>query len=58
MSSQHSLQYGNTVIAYELTYADREKLAIHVHPDTSVSVEAPLDSDFALIKEKVRKRAA
>ncbi len=58
MSNQRSLQYGNTSIAYELSYTEREKLAIHVHPDTSVSVEAPLDSDFAHIEEKVRKRAA
>lgn len=53
-----TLQYGNTTIDYELSYSDREKLAIHVHPDTSVSVEAPLDSDIARIEEKVRKRAA
>ena len=58
MSSQHILQYGNTVIAYELTYADREKLAIHVHPDVSVSVEAPLGSNFPHVEEKVRKRAS
>jgi predicted metal-dependent hydrolase len=58
MSNQHSLQYGSTTIAYELSYTDREKLAVHVHPDTSISVEAPLDSDFARIEEKVRKRAA
>lgn len=58
MSNQHSLQYGNTSIAYELIYADREKLAIHVHPDASVSVEAPLGSNFSRIEEKVRKRAA
>ena len=58
MSNQHSLQYGNTLIAYELSYADREKLAIHVHPDASVSVEAPLGSDLFRIGEKIRKRAA
>ena len=58
MSSQHILQYGNTSIAYQLTYTDREKLVIHVHPDASVSVEAPLGSDFTRVEEKVRKRAA
>ena len=58
MNNQHSLQYGNTSIAYELNYTDRKKLAIHVHPDASVSVEAPLGSDFARIEEKIRKRAA
>jgi predicted metal-dependent hydrolase len=50
--------YGNTSIPYTLTYTDRDTLAIHVHPDTHVTVEAPLESDFARIEEKIRKRAA
>ncbi len=54
----HTLQYGHTKIIYQLTYTDRETLAIHVHPDTSVSVEAPFDSDFTEIEKRVRKRAA
>ncbi len=52
------LKYGNTSIEYTLTHTDRETLAIHVHPDTRVTVEAPLDTDFARVEEKVRKRAA
>ena len=57
-ATMHTLQYGNTAIKYALTYADRETLAIHVHPDTTVAVEAPLESDFREIEKRVRKRAA
>jgi predicted metal-dependent hydrolase len=56
-TKEHSLEFGTTTIAYTLTYAERESLAIHVHPNTQVTVEAPLDSDFDQIEEKVRKRA-
>ena len=52
------LQYGKTAINYQLSYTDREKLAIHVHPDTSISVEAPLGSEFSEVEKRVHKRAA
>jgi predicted metal-dependent hydrolase len=58
MTSRHILQYGTTAIHYELTYVERTTLAIHVHPDGRVRVEAPLGTEFALVEEKVRKRAA
>jgi predicted metal-dependent hydrolase len=57
-SSEHSLKYGTTTIAYTLTYAERETLAIHVHPDNQVTVDAPLDSELADVEKRVRKRAA
>lgn len=53
----HFIQYGNTRINYELSYAERAKLAITVHADLRVAVEAPTDSPIELIEEKVRKRA-
>lgn len=56
--SHHILQYGTRSIAYTLTYTDRKTLAIHVHPDTSVTVEAPLGADFVQIEQKMHKRAA
>jgi predicted metal-dependent hydrolase len=56
--TMHTLQYGNTAIEYALTYTDRETLAIHVHTDTRVAVEAPLESEFTEIEKRVRKRAA
>ena len=57
-SSHHSLKYGTTTIEYQLTFKERETLAIHVDPDAKVTVEAPLDSDFSLIEKKIRKRSA
>jgi predicted metal-dependent hydrolase len=56
--TSHLLEYGNTIIEYQLTYTERETLAIHVHPDTRVTVEAPLGSEFAEIEKRLHKRAA
>ncbi len=53
----HHIRYGTTVIEFSLIYCDRKTLAVHVHPDRSVTVEAPLDSDFERVESKVRKRA-
>jgi predicted metal-dependent hydrolase len=50
--------YGNTNISYRLTYTERETLAIHVHPDTRVTVEAPHGSDLAEIEKRLHKKAA
>lgn len=55
---RHTVQYGTTTIEYEVTYTDRSTLAIHVHPDTHVTVEAPLNTDMMLIEARVLKRAA
>ena len=53
-----SFTYGSTAIAYRLDYVERETLAIHVHPDLRVSVEAPLGSEPAEIEKALHKRAA
>ncbi|MFH1634708.1 MAG: SprT family zinc-dependent metalloprotease [Chloroflexota bacterium] len=58
LSKTFRVSYGNTNIEYTLTYVDRETLAIHVHPDTTVAVEAPLESEFPEIEKRVHKRAA
>jgi len=57
-SIARTLEYGQTSIDYQLTYTERETLAIHVHPDIRVTVEAPLGSEFAEIEKRLRKRAA
>lgn len=56
--SEHTLQYGATSIDYDLGYTDRITLAIHVHPNLRVTVEAPLGSDFAEIEKHLHKKAA
>jgi predicted metal-dependent hydrolase len=55
---QKTLEYGKTSIDYQLSYTDRETLAIHVHPDLHVTVEAPLDSEFSEIEKRLYKRAS
>lgn len=55
---EHVLHYGTTTIRYELTYTERTTLAIHVHPDMRVTVEAPPQTELAVIEGRVRKRAA
>ena len=56
-TSVHTLHFGDTAIEYTLTYAARKTLAIHVHPDRSVTVKAPAGSDFAAVEGFLRKRA-
>lgn len=57
-STFHTLEYGTTTIEYHVVFAERTTLAIHVHPDSSVIVEAPEGTDLAVIQERVHKRAA
>jgi len=54
----YTLTYGSTLIPYQLDYSARAKLAIHVHPDLRVTVDAPLGSDFAEIEMRLRRKAA
>jgi predicted metal-dependent hydrolase len=57
MTEKLFINFGSQKINYELIFKQRKQLAIHVHPDLSVQVEAPPDTEFALIEEKLRKRA-
>jgi predicted metal-dependent hydrolase len=54
---RHYIQYGDTVIEYELVYARRATLTISVEPDLRVSVIAPPQADRESIAATVRKRA-
>lgn len=53
-----TVKYGNSSIHYHLKFCERKTLGIKVHPDKSVYVSAPMDSDMNSIKEKVRTKAA
>jgi len=55
--SRHSVLYGQKTIAFSLLYCERKTLEIAVHPDRTVLVKAPVQSDIALIEKKVIKRA-
>jgi len=54
-----TLTYGDERIRYQVCHVPDqvEKVAIHVHPDGSVQVDAPIDSALPNIKQAVQKRA-
>ncbi len=52
----NSVQYGKTIIYYNLKRANRKTLAIEVHPDLSVVVIAPMESTLTDIEAKLIKR--
>ncbi len=54
---KRSFFYGQKTIDYNLFFTDRRSLEIAVHPDSTVVVKAPLDSDISLIEKKLHKRA-
>jgi predicted metal-dependent hydrolase len=56
-TTTHVLLYGETQIPYTLTYAPRKTVAIHVYPDGSVVVKAPLGSSFAAVEAFLHRRA-
>jgi len=58
MEQQRTYQFGNTSIQYSLIFSERSTLAIHVRPDLSVLVDAPIGSDLVEIEKRIHKRAA
>jgi predicted metal-dependent hydrolase len=54
-----TLQYGDTLIDYRVFFvtSKRRRIAIHVHSDGSVQVDAPTQTSLAEIKQAVGKRA-
>jgi predicted metal-dependent hydrolase len=54
-----SFRYGDERIEYEILFtpAKRNRVAIHVHPDGSVQVDAPQEQDLPTIHRAVLKRA-
>lgn len=55
---EDKVSWGRTVISYGLEYSERNTLAISVHPDLSVTVKAPINTELHAVREKVLKRAA
>ena len=56
-AGNYALQYGNTRLEYELIFSERKTLAVHVYPDSSIVVDAPLGSEMEEIEASIRKRA-
>lgn len=57
-SEKRSVQFGETLIEYRLQRGERKTLAIHVYPNGSVVVDAPLTANEDAIAAKVKKRAS
>jgi predicted metal-dependent hydrolase len=58
LAGQHRIQFGTSTIEYELVYSERKTLALHVYPDGSVVVDAPLGTELPSVEAKVQKRSA
>ncbi len=56
-NDEHSVVYGRKTIDFSLFYCDRKTMEIAVHPDSSVIVKAPLQTDITRIEKKIIKRA-
>lgn len=52
------IQYGATIIDYDIEFASRKTLSICVNPDSSVCLKAPVDATLEQIQQKVHKRAS
>ena len=55
---ESELDYGTSVIRYNLAFESRRTLRIEVHADASVWVKAPLGTDTMLIRNRLLRRAA
>ena len=52
----HRLTFETFTLEYTLVFSKRKTLGITVKPDEKVIVKAPINTDLALIEEKIRKR--
>ena len=59
MMAHWSFRYGDQQFEYEVVFTSvlRQKIAIHVHPDASIQVEAPEGEDLGKVHSGVVKRA-
>ncbi len=55
--TRDSIQYGATVIEYDIEFAQRKTLSICVNPDSTVCLKAPINATLEQIQQKVHKRA-
>lgn len=53
----HKIEYGTTIIDFELQYSVRKSLGITVTPELNVRVVAPYNVPIDRIRERVEKRA-
>ncbi len=49
--------YGQRNITYNILFSKRKTMEIAVHPDSTITVKAPMSSDISSIEKKLYKRA-
>jgi predicted metal-dependent hydrolase len=56
---QQSIRYGSEEIPFQVCFLASKsgKVAIHIHPDGTVQVDAPAGSELSAVKQAVQKRA-
>lgn len=52
------IQYGATIIEYDIEFAQRKTLGIIVKPDGTICLKAPVNATLEQIQQKVHKRAS
>lgn len=56
--TRDSIQYGTTIIKYDIVYVQRKTLSICVNPDRTIHLKAPIDATLSQIQQKVHKKAS
>lgn len=56
-NGKHVVRYGGVDIPFTVEFRERQRLAIHVHPDRSVTVIAPIQRGIDDVLARVQKRA-
>lgn len=57
MPKSDEVRWGTSKFFYHYSFSARKTMAIHVHPDLSITVVAPLGTSLETIREKILKRA-
>ena len=56
--TKDSIQYGATVISYDIQFVQRKTLGIWVNPNGTVSLKVPIGSSLEQIRQKIYKRGS
>ena len=56
-TGHHTIKFGRERIVFSLSFSERKRLKICVHPDQQVTVDAPVGKPVEAVLARVRKRA-
>src|SRR5438045_3437191 len=58
LGGTHTIQFGTTRICFELLFSARKTLSLHIYPDATIEVDAPLGTDQKVVEVFVQRRGA